>query len=100
MAGSLRYLTVQDILWINVQVTRKVNRYDYARLEEATFYQYAYGDSEELVKQAQRFLRGFVKQKPFEAGNEPTAFVACMAFLQMNGSGIGLSDEDASLAFA
>jgi prophage maintenance system killer protein len=83
--ASLHYLTIQDILWINLQVTKKVRHFNYARLEEATFYQYAYGDSNTLFPQAARFVSGFVKMHPFETGNEATAFVACLAFLEMNG---------------
>ena len=42
---ALHYLTIQDILWINLQVTKKVQHFNYARLEEGTFYQYGYGRS-------------------------------------------------------
>jgi death-on-curing protein len=83
--ASLHYLTVQDILWINLQVTKKVHHFNYARLEEATFYQYAYGESNTLLPQAARFVGGFVKMRPFEAGNEATALVAFLAFLGING---------------
>jgi prophage maintenance system killer protein len=83
--AALNYLTVQDILWINLQITKKVQHFNYARLEEATFYQYAYGESNSLFPQADRFLSGFVKMHPFDSGNEATAFVACLAFLQVNG---------------
>lgn len=92
--NSLQYLTVQDVLWINLQITKKVQHYNYARLEEATFYQYAYGESNSLIPQAGRFLYGFPKLHPFDAGNEATGFVAVMAFLKLNG--IELSLDDAS----
>ena len=59
--AALQYLTVQDILWINLQVTKKVQHFNYARLEEATFYQYAYGDSNTLLPQAARFVRAAQK---------------------------------------
>lgn len=81
----MNYLTIQDILWINLQVTKKVQHFNYARLEEATFYQYAYGESNTLFPQAARFVSGFVKMHPFDAGNDATAFVACLAFLKING---------------
>ncbi len=42
---SLKYLTVQDMLWINLQATKKVQHFRYALLEEATYYQYGYGAS-------------------------------------------------------
>lgn len=93
--ASLHYLTVQDMLWINLQVEGKVNRYRYAQLEEATYYQYAYGQSTNLVPQAARFLSGFVKQSPFDSGNEATAFVGVLGFLEINGRKPNLSDADA-----
>lgn len=97
---SLHYLTVQDILWINLQVTKRVNHFGYARLEEATFYQYAYGESNSLLPQAARFLTGFLRMHPFDVGNEATAFVSCAAFLQMNGLTLSLSDGDAATWFS
>ncbi|MGV3618427.1 MAG: Fic family protein [Fimbriimonas sp.] len=93
MASSLHYLTVQDILWVNLQVTKKVHHFNYARLEEATYYQYAYGESNTLVPQAARFLSGFLKLHPFDAGNEATAFVGCLAFLRVNGYTVDLSND-------
>jgi len=81
----MHYLTIQDILWVHLQVTNKVETYDYARLEEAVFYQYALGDSTGLLPQASRFVTGFMRKHPFEAGNEATAFLACAAFLRLNG---------------
>jgi len=95
MASTLHYLTVQDVLWINLQATKKVHHFSYARLEEATFYQYAYGNSNSLLPQAARFVRGFLKMHPLEAGNEVTAFIALMTFLRMNGRCISLSDSAA-----
>lgn len=92
--ASLHYLTVQDILWINLQVTKKVRHFNYARLEEATFYQYAYGESSTLFPQAARFITGFVKMRPFEAGNEGTALVATLAFLAINGYTTSIAGAD------
>jgi death-on-curing protein len=94
MATSLHYLTVQDILWINLQVTKKVHHFNYARLEEATYYQYAYGESNTLLPQAARFLQGFLKLHPFESGNEATIFVAALAFLRVNGYVLDVPSED------
>jgi prophage maintenance system killer protein len=89
--AALNYLTVQDILWINLQITKKVQHFNYARLEEATFYQYAYGESSSLLPQADRFVSGFVKMHPFDAGNEATALVACLGFLQINGYSVSVT---------
>jgi len=94
-AAQLHYLTVQDILWINLQVTGKVHHFNYAKLEEATYYQYAYGDSKNLVSQAARFLPGFLKMSPIEAGNEATAFIAALTFLKINGMRIEFQDANA-----
>jgi hypothetical protein len=91
---KLSYLTVQDILWINLQVTKQTNAFNYALLEEAVYYQYAYGDSDELTAQAIRFLNGFVAKKPIEAGNEATAFVAFAAFLMLNRMNFQLADRE------
>lgn len=91
--AAIHYLTVQDILWINLQVTKKVNHYNFARLEEATFYQYAYGESNSLLKQAARFLPGFLRMKPFDSGNLATAGVAFLAFLELNHSPLNVGDD-------
>ena len=93
--AHLHYLTVQDVLWINLQATKKVQHFKYARLEEATFYQYAYGESASLVSQAGRFLSGFLKLHPFDAGNESTGLIACATFLKINGHEFNVSDDQA-----
>lgn len=93
---SLHYLTVQDILWINLQVTKKVQHFNFAKLEEATFCQYAYGESKSLVPQAGRFLSSFLKLRPFDAGNTATAFVGCLTFLRINGLVLKLDDGKGS----
>lgn len=96
MASQLRYLTVQDILWINLQTTKQVNGFEYAKLEEATFYQYAYGQSESVLPQAARFLSGFLKMKPLSEGNEATAFIGALSFLELNGYELELDDAHAA----
>lgn len=96
---ALHYLTVQDILWINLQVTKKVERFNYARLEEATFYQFAYGESKSLIPQAGRFLSGFLRMQPFESGNEATAFLSTLTFLLINGTELDLTGDAAYLWF-
>ncbi len=91
----MHYLTVQDILWINLQLTEHPQRFDYASLEEATFYQYAYGESARLVDQAVRFFKGFTAKRPLATGNEATAFVGMATFLEVNGRALTLSDKKA-----
>ncbi len=90
--GLLNYLTVQDILWINLQVGKKVNGFNYAKLEEATYYQYAYGESKDVPAQAERFLRGFVSLKPLAELNELTGLIGVIAFLEINGFSFELED--------
>lgn len=96
MASQLHYLTVQDILWINMQVTEKVHHFSYAKLEEATYYQYSYGESKSVVKQAARFLTGFPRLRPLDAGNEATVFIGCLTFLIINGFHVELQDGKAA----
>jgi hypothetical protein len=64
-------------------------------LEEAVFYQYAPGQSTDLVAQGARFLVGFSKMAPFSHGNRACAFVGMVAFLESNGKTLDLSDDDA-----
>jgi len=92
----MHYLTVQDILWINLQVTKRSQTFNYSKLEEATFFQYGYGQSSSVLSQAGRFLAGFVAKKPFAAGNEATAFVGCLTFLKLNGMTADLLDDSAT----
>ena len=99
MASSLHYLTVQDVLWINLQATKKVHHFNYARLEEATYYQYAYGESSTLLPQAARFVHGFLKMHPLEEGNAATAFIGLISFLKLNGRCIDLDDDDGFVWF-
>ena len=76
--AAIHYLTVQDILWINHEATREVLPYKYSPLEEATFGQYAYGESSDVISQAARFLSSFGRLRPFEDGNRATAFIAVL----------------------
>ncbi len=76
-------------------MTRKVNHFNYARLEEATNYQYSYGQATGVAAQAARFMQGFLKLHPLDAGNEASAFVAGIAFLVLNGWHTDLTDKNA-----
>lgn len=95
MAGKLTTLTVQDMLWVNLQITKVSKTYHFARLEEATFNQYGYGGSVDVIGQAAKFVTEFVRMKPFSAGNEATAFVALIAFMECNGKALALEPERA-----
>lgn len=98
--ASLHYLTVQDVLWINLQLTKKVNHFSFAKLEEATYYQYAYGTSSSVIPQSARLAVGFRKLQPLEVGNDGTAFVAFLTFLKVNGVEIKLADSKAAEFFS
>ena len=91
----VHYLTVQDMLWINQEVTNEVNSFKHLQLEEGTYYQYGYGKSEEVLEQAGNFIQGFIRLRPFDKGNRATALVAVLAFLEINGYKINLEPNDA-----
>jgi len=94
--AKLFTLTVPDVLWINLQVTGAPQAFDFATLEEATFYQFKNGANFDFAGQAARFLSGFYRLSPFAAGNESTAFVGCIAFLEMNGHTLNLAEKEAA----
>lgn len=91
---EVQYLTVQDMIWINQQVTKAVCPFHFMKLEEGTFYQYGYGGSQDILAQAKRFLAGFTKNAPFSEGNDLTARVACLSFLRLNGFDVDIDAED------
>jgi prophage maintenance system killer protein len=81
----MRYLTVQDMLWISLQIVGRPQKFHYAKLEEATFTQYIYGEAQTPAEHAIRFLTGWPTHKPFAESNERIGLVAFLAFLRMNG---------------
>ncbi len=91
----VRYLTTQDLLWINLQVTRKVLEFQWTELEEAANAQYALGPSGDVVAQAERFLKAMVRKAPFQYGNEATALIGVAAFLRINDLQLNVADADA-----
>jgi prophage maintenance system killer protein len=93
---ATQYLTVQDILWINSEATKKTNAFDYDKLEQASFYQYGYGTSTNILKQAAKFLTGFMDNAPFESGNDVTAFLGFVSFIHLNGYDLNLPDREAA----
>ncbi|MDW8105887.1 MAG: hypothetical protein RMK45_00245 [Armatimonadota bacterium] len=95
-SSEWRYLTLQDLVWINMEVTKSPQRYSYDRLEEATYYQYSYRQSREVPLQAARFLWGYLKYRPFAKGNLATALIAVLAFLEINGYETHLPVEQAA----
>lgn len=95
-SSEWRYLTLQDLIWINTEVVGTPQPYAYDRLEEATYYQYSYRQSRDVPLQAARFLWGYLKYRPFAQGNGRTAFIATLAFLEINGYEVHLPVDEAS----
>jgi prophage maintenance system killer protein len=92
---KLSYLTVQDLIWINTQVSGKVTEFKFDLLEDASYFQYGYGKSTDLIGQAARFFQGFHSKLPFSEGNAATAFVGLVSFLELNGVHLKPSDSTA-----
>lgn len=97
--AAVRYLTVQDLIWINLQVTGNVYTFDYAMLEEAACFQYGYGSSTSLESQAARLFWAFANKRPFTRGNEATGFVGMHALLRINGLHMPLTDKASAELF-
>jgi prophage maintenance system killer protein len=94
--AAIHYLTVQDILWINHEVTNEVLPYKFAQLEEATFGQYGYVGSNNVIDQAASFLTAFSRLRPFSAGNRGTALISVLSFLALNGYTVVLEPQNAT----
>jgi death-on-curing protein len=95
-ASHWRYLTVQDLIWLNTEITGAPQPYHYDRLEEATYYQYSYRDSRNLPLQAARFLWGYLTYRPFAKGNAGTALIGVLTLLEINGFEVHLPVERAA----
>ena len=93
---ALTYLTVQDMLWLNLQLTKQSRPFPFAKLEEATFLQYGYGASQDLLGQAARFMTGFAKLAPFGEKDKQTALLGTVAFLRANGYRLNVPVSEAA----
>ena len=93
-ARTMEYLTTHDLVWINNNVTGKVNPYDYFKLEACMAGQYSYGDSQDVAAQAGTFLRRLLTTHPFLDGNRRTAFIALLTFLNANGYATRTGDDE------
>ncbi|MBI1757546.1 MAG: Fic family protein [Fimbriimonas ginsengisoli] len=91
--AALRYLTVQDVIWLNHQVLQRGSPFRALELEEAVNHQYGYGGSGDLLGQAGLLLAGLLRIKPFEEGNQRTALLACASFLSLNGKALELTPD-------
>lgn len=96
ISSSLRYLSLQDMIWINAECVGRPQTYAYDALEECSYYQYSYKQSMYLPRQAARFLMGFLKYKPFASGNLKTTLIAVLAFLEINGYEVELPPAQAA----
>jgi prophage maintenance system killer protein len=81
----MRRLTLQDLIWLNLVATKRVNGFDFEKLEQTCFRQYGYGAVQDVVGQAARMAESLVRLRPFDAGNEETAALAFAALLRLNG---------------
>lgn len=96
----MRYLTVHDVIWINTAVAGSPQRYDFNRLENAVYSQYAYGQSRDALAQGARLLARLLRDKPFAQGNELTALVAAMVFLRLNGYTLQMKVQEVQTVLA
>lgn len=92
---AIKYLTVQDVVWLNLQIVGEALPYDFMKLEEGVFFQYGYGSSSDVAGQAARFLTGFAANAPFDSGNLATAFAGTATFLAMNGYEFDVPESEA-----
>ena len=90
----MHYLTVQDVLWIHLQIAKKLGKFSFASLEEATNYQYAYGKSHDVLSQASKFFIGFIAKSPFDSANRAVAFATGVVFLELNGYHFNPKEKD------
>lgn len=95
MAQAVHVLTVQDHLFINLQVSKKQHNWNFERLEEGVYYQYGYGKSVDVIGQAGRYATGFSRKSPFAGANVATGFVGLLTFLRMNGYSFELEPASA-----
>lgn len=93
--SELHHLTVQDVIWIHFQLTRRVEPFRYSEVEEATYAQYCYGKTCTPVEAAARLLCALVKKRPFPTANEALALVAPLALLRLNGYSFSIPDGEA-----
>lgn len=89
--AELRYLTVPDLLWLNLELTGSPQPYRFDKLEEVCAYQYGRGSFDPL-HQAARFALGWKRQRPFQSGNDACGLVSTLAFLMANDLPVALDD--------
>ncbi|MGC8667208.1 MAG: hypothetical protein ACP5VE_03700 [Chthonomonadales bacterium] len=92
----MHYLAIHDFLWINTVVTGVRMPYDPAALEKAMAAQYAYGRSDNALRQAAHLLGTMLRNPPFTSGNLATAFLAVATFLLANGYRLGVPGTEAA----
>ena len=91
----MKYLTNQDLLWINSQLLKRVVGFRVMDLEECIGSQYAYMQEPEVYRDAGRFFEGLLRREPFDEGNEITGLVATLCLLRLNGLSLVKNREEA-----
>ncbi len=91
----MRYLTSQDVIWINSQINRKPVGLRALDLEECIGYQYGYRMIGDELTQIGAFFQGILGRRPFDEGNEHTALYAALALLHLNGFSPELTKDKA-----
>ena len=91
----MKYLTNQDLLWINSQLLKRIVGFRVMDLEECIGYQYAYVLEPEVYRDAARFFEGLLRRKPFDEGNEITALVATLCLLKLNALSVVTTRDEA-----
>ncbi|MBX3096511.1 MAG: hypothetical protein KF812_06585 [Fimbriimonadaceae bacterium] len=89
--AELRYLTVPDLLWLNLELTGNPQTYRFDKLEEVCAYQYGRGTFDP-IHQAARLALGWKRQRPFQTGNDACGFVSVHAFLMANDLPVEMDD--------
>ena len=92
MAEGYRYLTLDEVIAIHIQVMERLGSSpeplrDRSGLESAVFRprNAAYYEGADLIRQAAVLAIGISQSQSFSDGNKRTAFEACDVFLRANG---------------
>jgi len=91
-----QYLTTQDVLWINHQITGESYAFREAELLEVVSQQYTYGANHDFLSNAARFATAFQGRDVIDHAGLATNFVALLAFSKLNGYDVTLTDEAAA----
>lgn len=82
--APIRYLTAQDALWLNQQITGVTPTFELGRLDDGISFQYALGKATDLPRMASQLAKGMVIKRPFSVGSRTTALAAFLTFCSLN----------------